>query len=427
MATLTGIINKISSYIISNMMKLITAQQVKEIFTDLKNYIADDLTFFGNIKVFVTQNTDISQINHDDIINGIKVSAGDYVFLMAQTDSSQNGLYVVGQNAGGTIRHADFSSELLCHKHLFQNKNYIVAYAAGTYTFVNNGASTDNTIVINTTEPEMPGRQYQSFANAWAYIDALETPPSDINPWVIKFSGYIAENLTGGNAIREYCQVQGETLLASLLAGDVSFIADGEGLFANIISNCFIANLIANTIEDEQGILVTNCHIANCSSVGDNSILFNNSYILDGDFSGFAEANFLYSVIQNITALAPYTAFKNSIVNQDIDISDGVVLEINASYIENTLTILDGGVVINKGSYLNETPIIEAGGTLQNNIAFYDNTGTELDADEAQAAISELAEIYSEDVVTSFTTADTPAKIVSVNSRGRIVSIEEAT
>jgi hypothetical protein len=50
-------------------------------------------------------------------------------------------------------------------------------------------------LVINVNDPEVVGRQYQSFANAFAYLAGLVTPPSQSDRWSIRFSGTHTENI----------------------------------------------------------------------------------------------------------------------------------------------------------------------------------------------------------------------------------------
>ena len=99
-----------------------------------------------------------------------------------------------------------------------------------------------NELVINTTDPEIVGKQYQSFANAFAYLVALPTPPDPHNRWAIRFSGTNNENLT----IPPYVSIFGDGKYTSILNGSVNFVADGAQQIGNSIYNCSIVNLATN-------------------------------------------------------------------------------------------------------------------------------------------------------------------------------------
>jgi hypothetical protein len=95
-----------------------------------------------------------------------------------------------------------------------------------------------NEILINVNDPEVAGKQYQSFANAFAYI--ATQAPSQMNTWAVRFSGPNAEDLL----IPEYVTVVGDDQATAILAGKVDFVATGQQfIHSNRVMNCTIMDL----------------------------------------------------------------------------------------------------------------------------------------------------------------------------------------
>lgn len=122
MKTLTGILAKINAWIITNGLRLITAVKLNEILTDLKTYLSDSRVVFGRYAAASFTDLDITQINAGDVIDSITIATGDLILLCDQDDNLENGLYVIGQNPGGTARHADFADVAQCADTVFYGK-----------------------------------------------------------------------------------------------------------------------------------------------------------------------------------------------------------------------------------------------------------------------------------------------------------------
>lgn len=106
------------------------------------------------------------------------------------------------------------------------------------------GTDLSNEIVINQLEAPIVGKQYQTFEDAFTYINTQS--PSATNPWAIKFSGQITENLTGTNKIPKWVSIVGESVNSSIIDGDIDFEEPGDIDSANSgnkIENCTIKNI----------------------------------------------------------------------------------------------------------------------------------------------------------------------------------------
>jgi hypothetical protein len=97
-----------------------------------------------------------------------------------------------------------------------------------------------NELVINVNDPEVVGKQYQSFANAFAYLASLPPveAPSMYNRRAIRFSGTHAENIT----LPPYINLNGDGMLTAMLVWQVHLTAVVEP-YSNTLSNCFVNNL----------------------------------------------------------------------------------------------------------------------------------------------------------------------------------------
>lgn len=97
-----------------------------------------------------------------------------------------------------------------------------------------------NELVINVNDPEVVGKQYQSFANAFAYLASLPpaAAPSMYNRRAIRFSGTHTENIT----LPPYINLNGDGMLTAMLMWQVHLTAVVEP-YSNTLSNCFVNNL----------------------------------------------------------------------------------------------------------------------------------------------------------------------------------------
>ena len=96
-----------------------------------------------------------------------------------------------------------------------------------------------NELWINKSEPEVVGKQYQTFANAFAYLNTLPTAlaPSQMNRWAIRFSWTHMEELD----VPEYVHLVGDWKNTSALFGGVSFMGEWSSFVsANSAYNCLI-------------------------------------------------------------------------------------------------------------------------------------------------------------------------------------------
>ena len=110
------------------------------------------------------------------------------------------------------------------------------------------GALADRVLVINTQEDNIEGKQYKTFAEAFAYIASLETPPSLYDRWAIRFSGTIYEDIK----VPAFIHIIGENRETSVLGGKLDFVGGNETYKDKVVSNCFIGeiNLTQGDIEN---------------------------------------------------------------------------------------------------------------------------------------------------------------------------------
>lgn len=104
------------------------------------------------------------------------------------------------------------------------------------------GVSASNEILINVVDDAVIGKQYKTFADAFAYI--VTQTPSATNTFAIRFSGKIAESIM----VPEFVTVVGNDMYTSIIGGVVSFSALGNQLLnTNNISNCTITSLVGTS------------------------------------------------------------------------------------------------------------------------------------------------------------------------------------
>ena len=94
-----------------------------------------------------------------------------------------------------------------------------------------------NEIYINIHDPEVIGKQYHSFTNAIAWINA-NTTPSIYNAYALRFNGFITENVI----FPPWVYPVGDGELSSGIQGSVKFLGDGSSV-ENQAYNCAIGSL----------------------------------------------------------------------------------------------------------------------------------------------------------------------------------------
>lgn len=108
-----------------------------------------------------------------------------------------------------------------------------------------------NEIVINVNEPEIVWKQYQSFANAFAYLSAptevWDLPPAMYNRWTIRFSWPHTEDID----VPPFVNIYGDGMLTAMLLWEVKMTFVIEP-FSNTFQNCYINNLFTFFLLVEQ-------------------------------------------------------------------------------------------------------------------------------------------------------------------------------
>lgn len=103
------------------------------------------------------------------------------------------------------------------------------------------GPIESNLLLVNINLPTIPGKQYQSFADAFAYISTQTCDAQ--HPWTVSFSWFIDEDVL----IPEYVTVSGTGRNSSVLKS-AKFINEWTTLLIeNNIRNCTIQNYISET------------------------------------------------------------------------------------------------------------------------------------------------------------------------------------
>ena len=131
-------------------------------------------------------NEDISTLKAGDVIDGVTLAEGDRVLLKNQSTGSQNGIYVIGANAGETERADDFD------ENDDVTSGLIVPIAEGS----NNAdtgwmLSTDNPIVVGTTA--------LTFINVFLNMSTAISGSGTTN----RISKFTAANVIGDTNLRE--------------------------------------------------------------------------------------------------------------------------------------------------------------------------------------------------------------------------------
>jgi len=117
--TWTDIINEITLWIKTNGNREITGAQLREILLNMSGMN------YPIIPVHVITNGPqvISEIAHGSEINGHIISVDEYFLALAQVDTSENGIYKVGQNPGDTDRHPDYPDATSCANKIIISEN----------------------------------------------------------------------------------------------------------------------------------------------------------------------------------------------------------------------------------------------------------------------------------------------------------------
>jgi len=294
--------------------------------------------------------------------------------------------------------------------------------------------SMKNSVLVNPDVAEVTGKRYQSIASALAYI-ATQTP-GQINRWSVVVSGHNTENF----AIPAYVAIVGIGEAATLWGTITSAGISGDWR-QYLIYNCTVSNVNPGA---SQQIACVNTHIIN-STVANGRLRLYNCYIEDCDWSGANEV-FAFSCVFRSGSAANINAadgqFHNCYFDLYLDISQGdfyncrfansIDLEpsgnlnlyncrcdmvnrffVNAgtTYVENCTVRdvdVDNGTITFKQSTIEDldmsggtvnvynsimASLTNTGGTLNVYGFFFDNSTNILTADEAQAAIEELAGI----------------------------------
>ena len=93
---------------------------------------------------------------------------------------------------------------------------------------------------INVNEAEIPWKQYQSFANAFAYLDSIAgTPdePSQYNRWAIRFNGVFNDTID----VPEFVHLVWDGRNTSWIIWGVNFLWDWNSVVSSISAyNCLL-------------------------------------------------------------------------------------------------------------------------------------------------------------------------------------------
>ena len=214
----------------------------------------------NSVRLASTGNLTIADINAGDTIDGVSLVAGNRILLKDQTAASENGIYTVSENAGGTVRSADMAA---------------TDQAAGIFVFVEEGnASADSGFVCTSDgSADTVGTHNLTFA---------------------QFSG--AGQITAGTALTK----TGNTLNVAVdsstieVAGDALQIKNSGVVTGKINDNAVTTGKINNdavTFAKIQNVAANSILIRNANSSGDLSELaIANTQIMIGDGDGMTSA-----------------------------------------------------------------------------------------------------------------------------------------
>ena len=296
----------------------------------------------------------------------------------------------------------------------------------------------ENIIQVDSSAPEVTGKRYQSISNALAYISGNESP-SSTDIWGIKVYGTNNETFT----LQNWVYIIGDGLTTRLTGAIAS--TTFVDYMANIIYGCTISN--ANFTQGAgNGATLINCHVTGGTYNNDTIVIgVKNIYSGSLDFSeinsvspqfycniygdfitgngiDFYHCNFLENQISANSFTFHETSFNWCGIDMDIstfdstaDISfrfcfttsqdgplqtfiiDGGTWDFENCHLGSFFQIQvdNGGVLNTKNSVFLEYPIIN-GGTWNNEGSVYNNITSGLTAENTQAAIDELAPIFSD-------------------------------
>jgi hypothetical protein len=291
------------------------------------------------------------------------------------------------------------------------------------------GAAEKNKVILNADLPEVPGIQYQSYADAIAYI--LTQTHDATHLWVIQFTDFIIEDIT----VYEYIEVAGSGTRSSWIDGDVDCVSAG-GIPGCIISNCVIGNINITSVGSEL-VNFKNCVILDSTtSVGTHSVKFDECMIVKGDYTMYSDiyvtkSNFIsyygdivfdeitlvdsdidtymgntitFKIVHFIKCLLSLCDviitetgnFQMCMFKENFTIPLGVNINVYQSRYENTFTV-NGELNTKMCSFVN-LPIIGTG-TWDNDGEVYDNRTSGLTALNMQEAVDELANIKADKAV----------------------------
>jgi len=314
------------------------------------------------------------------------------------------------------------------------------------------GVSIQREVVINSDEAEIPGKQYQTYAHALAYI---QTQTVDQNhPWVISFAGVLHEDIT----VYANIELAGIGTMSSWIDGDVD-ISSAGALFGAVIKNCVIGNLLI-TSGGSESVTLKDCTLLDCTTTtGTHTIMTTNCFIVKGDFSNIivqGSSNNIISYYGDIILYNPkliqcymitqptFTIsiekgnlqrcnlnlgtnfiiiddirFRFCVINNDYIIDNGISVNMQYCTYHDTFTV--NGILNTKICDLDNTPIIGTG-TWYNTGEAFDPRGTILSQSDVQSALVELSgKLGALGVGGTFTTVD--GKTVTYNANGVITGI----
>lgn len=101
---------------------------------------------YRTVRARSTGNVDISQLNNNDVIDGVTLATGDFILLADQTTATEDGIYTIGATAGTTVRCTTLPGKL-----------EVGDDARGLAVSVNEGTANGNKVFVQTAEPAIVG------------------------------------------------------------------------------------------------------------------------------------------------------------------------------------------------------------------------------------------------------------------------------
>jgi len=150
--------------------------------------------------------------------------------------------------------------------------------------------SFSNTLNINPDADEIEGVQYQSIADAVAYIGTLSTAPSATNRWGLLVTGTLGENIDLANMAYIHIIGTKNAVLTGTIENsntDITSLAQGIGLIASYpwaIADVTINNL---SLTGSSLTILYNCIITGGSASGSGGLVILNGLIKGGAFNSY--------------------------------------------------------------------------------------------------------------------------------------------